>query len=201
MSYETVITLLLLLLALLLGAFVGCLWRRRTRSPSVETETGSSGKDESMVASPSEAVATKPEVVAAKPEVVVTKPEVVTPEPTAATIKPVDIAPKPDLTKTEDEPLPGSAEEAPDQPETGQSQPVQARGLTSAIGGKADDLKIISGVGPKLEKTLNELGIFHFEQIANWTAKDVSEVDDLLTFKGRIVRDQWIDQAKKLMNK
>ncbi len=80
-------------------------------------------------------------------------------------------------------------------------KPVPARGLKAAIGGKADDLKTISGVGPKLEKTLNGLGIFHFEQIAGWSAKDVTEVDDLLSFKGRIERDHWIAQAKKLAKK
>ncbi len=77
-------------------------------------------------------------------------------------------------------------------------EPVQSRGLAAPIGGKADDLKTISGVGPKLEKTLNDLGIFHFEQVASWTASDVAEVDDLLSFKGRIEREGWIAQAKKL---
>lgn len=80
-------------------------------------------------------------------------------------------------------------------------KPIKARGLKAAIGGKADDLKTISGVGPKLEKTLNGLGIFHFEQIAGWKAKDITEVDDLLSFKGRIKRDDWIAQAKKLAKK
>lgn len=64
--------------------------------------------------------------------------------------------------------------------------------------GKADDLKLISGVGPKLEKTLNNLGFWHFSQIAKWSKKDVAIVDDELTFKGRIERDDWIKQAKAL---
>ncbi len=64
--------------------------------------------------------------------------------------------------------------------------------------GKADDLKMISGVGPKLEKTLNGLGFWHFSQIAKWTKKDVAIVDDELSFKGRIERDDWIRQAKAL---
>ena len=81
---------------------------------------------------------------------------------------------------------------------TAAKKPVPARGLKTAIGGAADDLKTINGVGPKLEKTLNDLGIFHYEQIAGWSAKDVAEVDDLLSFKGRIERDHWIAQAKKL---
>lgn len=68
----------------------------------------------------------------------------------------------------------------------------------SAPEGAKDDLKRISGVGPKLEGVLNDLGIFHFWQIAKWTDREVAWVDDYLSFKGRIERDQWIDQAKTL---
>ena len=64
--------------------------------------------------------------------------------------------------------------------------------------GKADDLKMIAGVGPKLEKTLNKLGFWHFAQIAKWTKKDIAIVDDELSFKGRIERDDWVKQAKAL---
>ena len=70
--------------------------------------------------------------------------------------------------------------------------------LTQARGGVADDLKKISGVGPKLEKTLNGLGIFHFAQIAAFTPENVVWVDRHLRFKGRIERDEWIEQAKTL---
>ncbi len=64
--------------------------------------------------------------------------------------------------------------------------------------GKADDLKLISGVGPKLEQTLNKLGFWHFSQIGKWTKKDTVVVDDELSFKGRIERDDWVKQAKAL---
>ena len=63
---------------------------------------------------------------------------------------------------------------------------------------KPDDLKRISGVGPKLESVLNGLGIWEFTQIAAWTAEEIAWVDDYLQFKGRIVRDDWIDQAAGL---
>jgi len=65
--------------------------------------------------------------------------------------------------------------------------------------GEADDLKKINGIGPKLEQTLNELGIFHYKQLAEFTEDNITWVDDHLKFKGRIQRDNWIDQAKKLM--
>ncbi|KPN62153.1 NADH dehydrogenase subunit E [Aliiroseovarius crassostreae] len=62
----------------------------------------------------------------------------------------------------------------------------------------ADDLKQLKGVGPKLEQTLNELGFWHFDQIAKWTADEIAWVDDNLKFKGRIERDGWVEQAKIL---
>ncbi|SON54910.1 NADH-quinone oxidoreductase chain 2 [Hartmannibacter diazotrophicus] len=65
--------------------------------------------------------------------------------------------------------------------------------------GEADDLKRIKGVGPKLEKMLNEMGIYHFSQIAEWTDMNLKWVDQNLTgFKGRASRDQWIEQSKVL---
>lgn len=64
--------------------------------------------------------------------------------------------------------------------------------------GGADDLKLISGVGPKLEIVLNDLGIFHFEQIAAWQEADIRWVDEHLSFPGRIERENWIEQAAAL---
>ena len=70
--------------------------------------------------------------------------------------------------------------------------------LTAAREGGPDDLKKIKGVGPKLEGILHDMGIFHFDQIAKWTAQEIAWVDERLKFKGRIERDGWIDQAKTL---
>lgn len=67
--------------------------------------------------------------------------------------------------------------------------------LTEARDGKADDLKKISGVGPKLEGVLHDNGVFHFDQIAAWNAEEIAYMDDKLSFKGRIDRDNWIEQA------
>ncbi len=61
-----------------------------------------------------------------------------------------------------------------------------------------DDLKLISGVGPKLEQVLNGMGIWKFEQVAAWSPEEVAWVDDFLQFKGRIDRDEWIAQATDL---
>jgi large subunit ribosomal protein L21 len=64
--------------------------------------------------------------------------------------------------------------------------------------GAADDLKKIGGVGPALEKKLNAAGITRYEQIANFTEKDIQRLDAELNFKGRIERDDWVGQAKTL---
>ena len=70
--------------------------------------------------------------------------------------------------------------------------------LAAPRGGVGDDLKKISGVGPKLEALLNEMGFWHFDQIAAWGAAEIAWVDARLKFKGRIERDAWIAQAAAL---
>ncbi|NNJ86722.1 MAG: hypothetical protein HKP20_06085 [Akkermansiaceae bacterium] len=61
-----------------------------------------------------------------------------------------------------------------------------------------DDLKVISGVGPVLEQKLNNFGIYTYKQIADWTEANIEEFDNLLSFKGRITRDNWLSQATEL---
>ncbi len=61
-----------------------------------------------------------------------------------------------------------------------------------------DDLKQLSGVGPALEKKLNEAGVSTFAQIADWKKADIESMDEKLSFKGRIEREGWVAQAKKL---
>ncbi len=62
-----------------------------------------------------------------------------------------------------------------------------------------DDLKLISGVGPKIESLLNSIGIYKWEQISRWTEKEREWVDGFLKFKGRIDRDDWVGQAEALV--
>jgi predicted flap endonuclease-1-like 5' DNA nuclease len=76
--------------------------------------------------------------------------------------------------------------------------PNKPRGITQARGGKADDLQRISGIGPKNEKILHSLGIYHFDQMAGWTPDEIEWVDSRLNFNGRILREEWPRQAKLL---
>lgn len=62
----------------------------------------------------------------------------------------------------------------------------------------ADDLKKLSGVGPALEKKLIEAGVTSFAQIAGWSTADIADMDEKLSFKGRIDREDWVAQAKTL---
>ncbi|RME15789.1 MAG: 50S ribosomal protein L21 [Alphaproteobacteria bacterium] len=72
----------------------------------------------------------------------------------------------------------------------------KAEAAAPAAGG--DDLKQLSGVGPALEKKLHEAGVTTFAQIAAWTEDDIAAMDEKLSFKGRIEREGWVEQAKKL---
>lgn len=130
--------------------------------------------------------------------------------PSAATVAP----PNPDPTpETAPEPMPKPAPAA--QKAAAPAEPMEAdkpkpaakpaakdgkpEMLSAPRDGAADDLKQIKGVGPKLEKLLNSMGVFHFDQIAGWRKKEVEWVDENLQgFKGRVSRDEWVKQAKAL---
>ena len=117
------------------------------------------------------------------------------------TDKKADAAPKADAPKAE-KPAPKPAAKA--KPAAAPAAPAaeveekQPETLTAARAGGADDLKRISGVGPKLEGLLNEMGFYHFDQIAKWTESEIAWVDARLKFKGRIERDNWVAQATEL---
>ena len=115
------------------------------------------------------------------------------------------------ISKEETESLIPVADEAPAaQEKTAETAEAAAKASTaadlkgfeglSAPEGEADDLKKIDGVGPVIEKKLNELGIFHFKQIAALSKEQADAIDEAIAFKGRIERDDWLGQAKKLMS-
>jgi large subunit ribosomal protein L21 len=65
--------------------------------------------------------------------------------------------------------------------------------------GQADDLKLISGIGPTIEKKLNGIGIWHYWQVKALSEEDITKVEDQVGFKGRAHRDDWMGQANDLM--
>jgi len=70
--------------------------------------------------------------------------------------------------------------------------------LTSPRNGQKDNLTRIKGIGLKIEEALNEIGIYHFDQIAAWDAENIAWADRTLGFPGRAEREQWVAQAKAL---
>jgi len=81
----------------------------------------------------------------------------------------------------------------------GKDEGLKPETLDEPRGGTADDLKRIKGIGPQMEKLCNQLGFWHFDQIAKWTEAEVAWVDaNLEGFNGRVTRDQWVEQARLL---
>ncbi|THK39904.1 NADH:ubiquinone oxidoreductase [Ensifer sp. MPMI2T] len=116
------------------------------------------------------------------------QPRATAPEPTAAPAKRVvqqapEASPAPVIAPSSKVSKPKSKAKAPARAE----KPVVA-----------DDLKRISGIGPKLEQVLNARGIRRFADIAVWSEADVARLDKELGFDGRILRDDWVGQAKAL---
>jgi predicted flap endonuclease-1-like 5' DNA nuclease len=102
-----------------------------------------------------------------------------------------------DASGTQDSASAPSASNSGVQEDTNEGSKPEA--LSAPKGGKADNLKEIKGVGPKLETMLNDMGFYHFDQIANWGPEEVAWVDaNIKGFKGRVSRDNWVDQAKTL---
>jgi len=158
----------------------------------IARQQGASGVDIGAMATPpvEEALAAPAEEVAAEPVV-----EAVEMEAPAAAV--AEVAPAEEAAPAEAAPAEAAPAEEPAPAE--EAAPVDdSAPLFSRPEGEPDDLKKISGVGPVLEQKLHDLGITKFAQVAAFTAEDITRVDDRLSFKGRIERDGWLEQAKTL---
>jgi large subunit ribosomal protein L21 len=91
----------------------------------------------------------------------------------------------------------GKKAEAPKKAAT--TETAKLADLGAANENKADDISLIGGIGPKILKGLNDMGITTFAQIAGWTDADVERIETELKQKGRVAREEWIEQAKELM--
>ena len=107
------------------------------------------------------------------------------PQAVVSPVQPEPIAPAYNMTETAD-PVMAEISEA-------EAKPV---GLPGPRAGGPDNLQLIEGIGPVLERLCHELGIFHFDQIAAWGAAETAWMDgNLKGFKGRVTRDKWVRQA------
>jgi len=94
------------------------------------------------------------------------------------------------LASTRAEDKPAKTEAAPAKAEKAEAKPAADF---------KDDVKLIGGVGPALEKKLATAGITSLAQIAKWTKADIAKLDEELGLRGRIERDEWVAQAKDLI--
>ncbi len=129
-------------------------------------------------------------------------PQVAEPQERPAPAKTERPAEEPPAGGEEEKPAP-AAKKAEAAGEAAASEAKAEAGRPPALeaprGGRADDLKQIRGVGPKLEKVLNEMGIWHLDQIASWGPAEVAWMDaNLKGFRGRVSRDDWVGQARAL---
>ena len=88
--------------------------------------------------------------------------------------------------------------EAPEEPVSETSEAAQPEAFNEPKDG-GDDLTAIGGIGPRIAEVLNGLGIWTYAQIASWTPENAAWVEEHLSFKGRVEREQWIAQAKALI--
>lgn len=175
------------------GLVIGMPWGAADRIPKPDVDA-----DDAHAAAPMPVAASVAPMAEAAPlmaapmvsSAVVTEPAapVAAKAPAAAPAPKAEAKPKA-AAKPKAEPAPAPAA-APE----GGSKP---KGLKAARKGVADDLKVIEGIGPAMEKLLNEGGIFHIDQIAAWGPAEVEWMDgNLKGFKGRVTRDKWVAQAK-----
>lgn len=179
---------LLLLLAFVLGCAVGYFLRRIFpraapavgSPPVIVADTAAPGSEASVsAASVEETTQTGPTSVAASTQVARKLAE---PKKPAKRATPKPAAPRTITPKSAAQPKPKAAK-------------IAAPPLVDT----PDDLKKISGIGPKLEAILQKNGISTYAQISSWKRKDIIEMDARLSLRGRIERDDWVGQAKTLV--
>ncbi len=94
---------------------------------------------------------------------------------------------------------PAAKAEAKAEAKTEATTAAEPAALMSSDTGKVDDISLIGGIGPKMHKILTDLGVSTFAQIAAWTDADIEKMEEHIKPKGRIAREEWVDQARELM--
>jgi len=185
----------LFLLAYALGCLLGAWLRGRLASAETSPATGHAAAFTAMPpssAGSTSPAAQKPVPAAAKspqPEPKPAAPVPVVDNPVPAPSTPSPTMPTPASGAGGSDSVPGPA------PALAGQKPV---GLAAPRTGGADDLTLIRGIGPKNEAILHGLGVWHFDQIADWRADEVAWVNGAIAFPGRIEREHWIAQARLL---
>src|SRR5262245_15400532 len=198
MEHLTFELVLSTLLAFFVGCTIGCLLRasltrRRTASDggTISAAASSAGADEAVLAE----VTALPEA----PVVVVEEAsELAALDELRPPLEPPTPAELPEAPPRAAEAWPKPAAASRTEPPPAGSRPKRPQGLAAPRNDRADNFQRISGIGPKLEKTLQDLGFFHYDQIAAWDPMEVDWINEHLRFRGRVEREQWIEQARLL---
>ena len=170
------------------GVMQGALETANRQRAAQEAEAAAAAKAEApVVAEPGTVEAPKAKAVR-KPAAV--KKAAAPAEPVPAPVKVVPAK----LAAAKAKAAPKAAAKA--EPKAVAKAPVKVKASAKSADG---DLKTISGIGPKLESLLKDMGVTTIAQIAGWTDKDIARFDKELGFEGRIVRDDWVGQAKALL--
>lgn len=138
-----------------------------------------------------------PQMAYAAAAPVAAQPAPVAPRPTPVPVAEVPVA---EVQVAEAPPAPVAAEPAAAPRIEGEEKIAGQRpaGLVAPRNGRADDLKLIRGIGKQNEGRLHGLGIWHFDQISAWSKQNVLWVGSYLAFPGRIEREEWVKQARQL---
>jgi predicted flap endonuclease-1-like 5' DNA nuclease len=194
---------------LIAGLVMGMPWGASTASRAAAPQPAPSVATPAASVAPAAAPAPKAEAAAADP--VVTAPAAApAAAPVALMAAPAEVAEaapaRAPATKAKVSKASTAKTKAPVEKAKAPAKPKAAKPkgpviLTAPRGGKADDLKVIEGIGPAMEKLVNGFGVFHYDQIAGWTDADVAAFDARMDrFKGRITRDKWVAQAKIIVS-
>lgn len=207
MFYLVLHTALLILAAFVLGAIVGCLLKRFLSGGSVYSsgtaETKRSTPAQSAAAAAAATVAARAKALEQSAEHAVEEAahkveEVVE---TLSADAPTMDQPEVASTDMDDQAVEAALADLPaDASNEDKANAVGTRpaGLAAPTGGAKDNLQRIKGIGKVNEGKLNDLGIYHFAQIGDWTPAEARWVGTYLAFSGRIEREDWIGQAKVL---
>ncbi len=201
-------TLLLIAIAFILGCICGCLLRRilvgdDEAAPARTVTTGTAAT--AAAAAAAVAVAARPQEPAtpAKPAAAPVRlpdpePVAFSAAPEAKPVAPLMAAPKAKASAAAKPKAKAKAPAAKPKAKAAPKPAAKAKPVKVAASTGPDDLKLIRGIGRKNEGQLNAVGVTRFAQIAAWTSKDEQTWGEKLDFPGRIEREEWVSQAKKL---
>ena len=204
MFYFILHTALLILAAFVLGAIVGCLLKRFMRSG---VTYGAGSRPTPAQSAAAAATATVKARTEPAPEPAKTEPaEEKAPEPVESVVEAVETiaADAPTMVepavmddKAAEEALAALPDDASNE-DKANAVGTRPPALDAPAGGKKDNLQRIKGIGKVNEGKMNDLGIYHFSQISDWTPAQIRWVGTYLAFAGRIEREDWIGQAQTL---